>query len=61
MLSVIPNKGINRVQLKFISEATLGDELIISKKNDDHSFLLEAHNHSKGQTVALAKVYLDVS
>ena len=58
MLSAIPDQNIKRLQMKFISEAILEDEIIISKKKDDHSILLEAYNEAKSQTVALAKVYL---
>lgn len=57
MLSAIQNHSIKRLQMKFISEALLDDEIIISKKIDDHSILLEAYNETRAQTVALAKVY----
>lgn len=58
MLSAIPEAQVNRLKLRFISEAGLDDEIVILYKAKNQQILLEAFNKTRQQTVALALIYL---
>ena len=57
MLSAIPDKKLNKVQLRFIAEASLEDIILISQKIKDDKILLEAYNETRQKTIALALAY----